>query len=59
MTWIKHKWQIINLSHITAIQVKDKEVEFRGERHESIYFNSEEAAQAYFEHVAQILGVKE
>lgn len=59
MTWIKHKGQLINLAHMTAIQVKGTEVEFRGERHESIYFNSEEAAHAYFEHVAQILGVKE
>ena len=59
MTWLKHKWQLINLSHITAIQVKDKEIEFRGERHESVFFNSEEAAEAYFEHVAAILEAKE
>lgn len=59
MTWLKHKGKLINLAHITAIQIEGKEVEFRGKRHESIYFNSEEAAQAYFEHVAQILGVKE
>ena len=55
MTWLKHKGQLINLSHITAIQVQDKTVEFRGERFESVRFNSEEAAQAYFEHVAGIL----
>lgn len=59
MTWLKHKGQLINLSHMTAIQVKDKEVEFRGERHESVYFHSEEAAQCYFEHIAQFLEVKE
>lgn len=59
MKWLKHKGQLINLDHITAIQVEGKEVEFRGERHESIYFNSEEAAEAYFEHVAAILEVKE
>lgn len=59
MKWLKHKGQLINLSHMTAIQVNGREVQFRGERHESVYFNSEEAAQAYFEHVAQILGVKE
>lgn len=59
MTWLKHKGQLINLAHMTAIQVKGTEVEFRGERHESVFFNNEEAAQAYFEHVAQILGVKE
>ena len=59
MKWLKHKGQLINLSHMTAIQVKDKEVEFRGDRHESVFFNSEEAAQAYFEHVAGILGAGE
>ena len=59
MTWLKHKWQLINLSHITAIQVNGREVEFRGERHESVFFNSEEAAEAYFEHVAKILEAKE
>ena len=59
MKWLKHKGQLINLSHMTAIQVKDKEVEFRGERHESVEFNSEEAAEAYFEHIAGILEVKE
>jgi hypothetical protein len=59
MTWLKHKGKLINLVHMTAIQVKGTEVEFRGERHESIYFNSEEAAQAYFEHVAHVLGVSE
>jgi hypothetical protein len=59
MTWIKHKGKLINLAHITAIQVEGTEVEFRGERHESILFNSEEAAQAYFEHVAHVLGVSE
>lgn len=59
MKWLKHKGQLINLSHITAIQVEGKEVEFRGERHESVFFNSEEAAEAYFEHVAAILEAKE
>lgn len=59
MKWLKHKWQLINLSHITAIQVNGREVEFRGERHESVFFNSEEAAEAYFEHVAKILEAKE
>jgi hypothetical protein len=47
------------LAHITAIQVEGTEVEFRGERHESIYFNSEEAAEAYFEYVAEILEAKQ
>ena len=55
MKWLKHKGQLINLSHITAIQVEGTEVEFRDERFESVRFNSEEAAQAYFEHVAGIL----
>ena len=55
MTWLKHKGKLINLAHITAIQLEGKEVEFRGKRDESILFNSEEAAQAYFEHVAQLL----
>lgn len=59
MKWLKHKGQLINLSHITAIQVEGKEVEFRGEKHESVYFHSEEAAEAYFEHVATILDAKE
>ena len=59
MKWLKHKWQIINLSHITAIQVNGKELQFRGEKHESVFFNSEEAAEAYFEHVAAILEAKE
>jgi hypothetical protein len=59
MTWLKHKGKLINLSHMTAIQAKGKEVEFRGERHESVYFNSEEAAEAYFEHIAAILESKE
>lgn len=58
MTWLKHKGKLINLAHITAIQVEGTEVEFRGEGHESVYFNSEEAAQAYFEHVAEILDAK-
>ena len=47
------------MAHITAIQVEKNEVEFRGEKHESIHFHSEEAAQAYFEHVAHVLGVSE
>lgn len=59
MKWLKHKGQLINLDHITAIQVHDKEVEFRGEKFESIVFNSEEAAEAYFEHIAGILEAKE
>lgn len=59
MTWLKHKGKLINLAHITAIQLEGKEVEFRGKRDESILFNSEEAAEAYFEHVAHILGVKQ
>jgi hypothetical protein len=59
MTWLKHKGKLINLAHITAIQVEGTEVEFRGERHESIYFNSEEAAEAYFEYVAEILEAKQ
>jgi hypothetical protein len=59
MTWLKYKGKLINLAHITAIQVEKNEVEFRGEKNESVYFNSEEAAQAYFEHVAHVLGVKE
>lgn len=59
MKWLKHKGKLINLSHMTAIQVKDKEVEFRGEKHESVFFNSEEAAQCYFEHIAAILEAKE
>jgi hypothetical protein len=59
MTWLKHKGQLINLAYMTAIQVKGTEVEFRGERHESVYFNSEEAAEAYFEHIAAILESKE
>lgn len=58
MTWLKHEGKLINLAHITSIQVEGTEVEFRGERHESVYFNSEEAAQAYFEHVAEILNAK-
>ena len=59
MAWLKHKGKLINLSHITAIEVEGKEVEFRGEKHESAYFHSEEAAEAYFEHVATILDAKE
>jgi hypothetical protein len=59
MTWLKHKGKLINLAHITAIQVEKNEVEFRGEKYESILFNSEEAAQACFEHVAHVLGVSE
>lgn len=59
MKWLKHKSKLINLSHITAIQVEGKEVEFRGKRVESVEFNSEEAAEAYFEHVAAILEAKE
>lgn len=59
MKWLKHKGQLINLDHITAIQVHTNEVEFRGEKFESIVFNSEEAAEAYFEHVAGILEAKE
>ena len=59
MTWLKHNGKLINLAHITAIQVEKNEVEFRGKRVESIGFNSEEAARAYFEHVAHILGVKQ
>lgn len=59
MKWLKHKGKLINLSHITAIQVEKNEVEFRGNKFESIVFNSEEAAEAYFEHVAQFLEVKE
>ena len=58
MTWLKHKGQLINLSHMTAIQVNGKEVQFRGEKYESVFFNSEEAAEAYFEHVAEILEAK-
>lgn len=59
MTWLKHEGKLINLTHITAIQVEGKEVEFRGENYESILFNSEEAAEAYFDHVAHVLGVSE
>ena len=59
MKWLKHKGQLINLSHMTAIQVNGKELQFRGEKHESVFFNSEEAAQAYFEHVSAILEAKE
>ena len=58
MTWLKHKGKLINLAHITAIQVEGKEVEFCGEKYESIHFHSEEAAQAYFEYVAEILEAK-
>lgn len=58
MTWLKHEGKLINLAYITAIQIEGKEVEFRGKRVESIGFNSEEAAQAYFEHVAEILEAK-
>lgn len=58
MTWLKHKGKLINLAHITAIQIEKNEIEFRGENCESILFNSEEAAQAYFEHVAEILEAK-
>lgn len=58
MTWLKHKGKLINLAHITAIQIEKNEIEFRGENYESILFNSEEAAEAYFEHVAEILEVK-
>jgi hypothetical protein len=58
MTWLKHEGKLINLAHITAIQVEKNEIEFRGENYESILFNSEEAAQAYFEHVAEILDAK-
>jgi hypothetical protein len=58
MTWLKYKGKLINLAHITAIQVEGKEVEFCGEKYESILFNSEEAAQAYFEHVAEMLEAK-
>ena len=59
MKWLKHKGQLINLDHITAIQVLDKEVEFRGEKFESIVFHSSEAAEGYFEHVSAILEAKE
>lgn len=59
MTWLKHEGKLINLAHITAIQVEKNEIEFRGEKYESIHFHSEEAAQAYFEHVAQALGANE
>lgn len=59
MKWLKHKGQLINLSHMTAIQVNGREVQFRGEKHESVFFNSEEAAEAYFEHVAHVLGANE
>ena len=59
MKWLKHNGKLINLTHITAIEVEGKEVEFRGEKHESLFFNSEEAAQGYFEHVAQVLGVSD
>lgn len=58
MTWLKHEGKLINLSHITAIQVEGKEVEFCGEKYESILFDSEEAAQAYFENVALRLGAR-
>ena len=27
MTWLKHKGKLINLAHITAIQVEGKEIE--------------------------------
>ncbi len=40
MTWLKHKGKLINLAHITAIQVEGKEVEFCGEKYESILFDS-------------------
>lgn len=59
MKWLKHKWQLINLSHMTAIQVNGRELQFRGEKHESVFFNSEEAAEAYFEHIVGILEAKE
>lgn len=58
MTWLKHEGKLINLAHITAIQVEGKEVEFRGKRVESIGFNSEEAAEAYFKYVTEILEAK-
>lgn len=58
MTWLKHKGKLINLAHITAIQIEKNEIEFRGENCESILFNSEEAAEAYFERVAEILEAK-
>ena len=58
MTWLKHKGKLINLAHITAIQIEKNEIEFRGEKYESIHFHSEEAAQAYFEYVAEILEAK-
>ena len=48
MKWLKHKGQLINLSHMTAIQVNGKEIQFRGEKHESVFFNSEEAAEGLF-----------
>lgn len=59
MTWLKHKGKLINLAHITAIQVEGTDVEFREEGHESVYFNSEEAAESYFEYVAEILEAKQ
>lgn len=55
MTWLKHKGKLINLAHITAIQIKKNEIEFRGENCESILFYCEEDAEACFEHVAEIL----
>lgn len=59
MTWLKYEGKLINLAHISAIQIEKNEIEFRGEKYESILFNSEEAAEAYFEYVAEILGVKQ
>ncbi len=58
MTWLKHEGKLINLAHITAIQVEKNEIEFRGENYESMLFNSEEAAEAYFEHITEILDAK-
>lgn len=58
MTWLKHEGKLINLEHITAIQVEKNEIEFRGEKYESILFNSEEDAQAYFEHLTERLNAK-
>lgn len=59
MKWLKHTNQLINLAHVHAIRLQGNEIEIRGDDNQRIYFNSEEAAEAYFEHVAAILEAKE
>ena len=59
MKWLKHTNQLINLAHVYSVEVSGKTIELRGKRIDTILFNSEEAAEAYFEHVAAILEAEE